>query len=402
MSRYSLNLRSKYGRDEPTAGEGVARGIGTALDEVLKYKEAGREERNAMGAAGATPLPTDPSQTPMGRLRGIGSAIGGLFGRGGDAPVVPGAPPLQPTGTFAPVQPRGALPQGVGPGIVPPRLDRSTIEGMAGNAPVQPMAAGVTPSAAPMPTPATEQVRAARPSISSALESTIHPYTYEGVHGAKYEVDPLYGARVKAAAGQMQVDAKQDEQIQALVDGGMDPKEARARVLNNVVKYDDVFGQQSRGGGRMTQAEWNQRQEKMQADRVALEKLKQQGKLTPSQYQAESLRLRQEENAARAQATANNLEFRAGTAIVSANKEPSLLEKDPNEPESAPTTRARARATGTRMQQNAVTDAQRRANAGTDPATKARAASRAQALKRQGKSNDEIRTIMQSEGYNVQ
>lgn len=404
MSRYSLNLRPKYGRDEPTGGEGVARGIVTALDEIQKYRDADRTEQNTMAAAGATRLPPGPNDSVGGRVRSIGKAIGGLFGRGDEAPVVAPAGTPGATPPFAPTQPRQPI-TGTG-GIVPPRIDPATLGGMAGNPRPQTMAPGLAqpapdlvPAAGMTPhMPATAATNAVRPSISAALNEEIKPYTYEGVHGAKYQVDPLYGARVKAAGE----DFGDERKIQALVDAGMDPKEARARVLNNVVRYDEQFGQQSRSRGAISPEEWTRRQDKLQADRKELEQMRQQGKETSREYQQKALQLRQDELEARRDAAANNLQFRAGTEEVRSNKEPGPFEKDPNEPPGAASERARGRAKGRQMQQAAVTDAQRRANGGTGEAVKARARARAQQLQRQGMDRAKIAETLRAEGYRVE
>lgn len=398
MSRYSLNLRSKYRPDEPTTGGGIAAGIQTALDEVQKYREADREEQNAMAAAGARRTKAPP--TVGERVRGIGRAIGGLLGRDEDRDPndADDRVPLRSTGTFAPVTPQ-VTPPGVGPGIVPaltpavrlpattPLDDASAVaRGVAG------ANAGPVGTPAP-PMPATNAVAATRPSIANALQSEIEPYTYKGVHGAEYSVDPLYGARVKAAGGEFDEQRK----IQSLIDAGMDPKEARARVLNNVVKYDDTFGQQSRAGTRISNEEWDRRQAKLQADREALERLKQSGHITSQDYARRRLELQEQEAADR------RLRGDVQTETTIAGAIDRTIPKDPiarsTETEAEKADRERRERDRDKHINSAVDAAARQRNA---HATRDQAAARAKALKNQGLSDDEIRSRMKSEGYNIQ
>lgn len=262
MGRYSLNLRSKYGEREPVGTEQLQAGIGGALDDVLRAHEQSRQEANTMAAAGGTRLPDDPANSVMGRLRGIGASIQGALGRGPQAP--------------APVIPsQGETNASIASGVAMPRAPAMNVA-----------APGLTPSY-PAERPTT-QGRAARPSIGAAIQ----PYVYEGATGARYSVDPLHGARVAEAGKSL----GEDDKIQALIDAGMPAAEARARVLNNVVRYDETFGQQTRGrAGGVSQKDWESRENLRQQHRKEIEAMHASGRMTSTQLQQERLRLQTEE-----------------------------------------------------------------------------------------------------------
>lgn len=99
--------------------------------------------------------------------------------------------------------------------------------------------------------------------IAALMQQTaqgVHPYTVKGPHGMSATIDPTYGSRVASlgkmqdyeferAAQQDEQDASNEEKIQALVNAGMPEDQARAKVLNNVVSYDETFGRARPGGG---------------------------------------------------------------------------------------------------------------------------------------------------------
>ncbi|MBA3645286.1 MAG: hypothetical protein H0W63_03840 [Gemmatimonadaceae bacterium] len=92
MGRWDLNLRDKWRDDEPTAGEGISRGIMTGLTEYARQQQEGEAWENEQAAAGRgpvtrdnrsimdrlrrrpaipTPTPFNPQATPQGRFPGV-------------------------------------------------------------------------------------------------------------------------------------------------------------------------------------------------------------------------------------------------------------------------------------------------------------------------------------------
>jgi len=299
MPRYSLNLRSIYGPDEPTFGESLSGGISSAIGEYQRKKEVERQEGNEIRARGGVPLPTAPAPTPGQRVRGIAGGLNDLLhGRRPDFGNVFSGPQIdgrQRDGVPSPAVPpptTGALPYTRGDpyGQEPfdPFYRRNALgaspETAAGRMPMLPSPAG----AAPAPNVA---ARGAQPSVASP--SAVSPYVYEGIRGQRYSVDPLYGARVQAEGKEMAGRAHEEEQIRSLVDAGMDPREARARVLNNVVKYDDTFGQQPRTAGGMTFEQRKQLQDERIAASRAIALLTSSGRQNTAEYRQALLRMRE-------------------------------------------------------------------------------------------------------------
>lgn len=107
MGRFNLRLRPVYADDEPTTGEGIARGVQMGLDWYAGRREAARAEGNEVLARGGERLPDEPVGGVRGRIqRGIGGLIRRIPGVGG---MLEGP---QPTGTFVESRPGrpGAFP----------------------------------------------------------------------------------------------------------------------------------------------------------------------------------------------------------------------------------------------------------------------------------------------------
>jgi hypothetical protein len=109
MGRYSLNVRSIYDKNEPTFGEGLARGVQSGLDWYASEREKARQEGNTVRSQGGVRQPDEARPGIRQRIRGVGAALGDLVhGR------APGPPDLQPTGPF--VAQQGGAMAGVAPG----------------------------------------------------------------------------------------------------------------------------------------------------------------------------------------------------------------------------------------------------------------------------------------------
>lgn len=384
MGRYSLALRPKYGADEKTRGEQMESGIGNAIGELLKYQEAGRQERNTMGAAGATRTADAPGV--MDRLRSIGDRLRGT-------------PQRTPSFNPAADDPRagGAVPPTE---IAPPRPSISAALNGAATAgrTFDPAPAASAVGANPMAT-APVAVASARPSIGRALDASDDTsYEYEGVHGDRYRVDPQHESRQKLAVQH----SEEQRKIQSLIDAGMPEGEARARVLNNVVRYDETFGQYRRPVSssasrdpEVQQRMWKEREEIRQKNKVEFDRLHAAGRMSSQELQKRRLELEEEAAADRREMNAQRSE-REGvkTDIAIASGIDRGIPKDPI-----------ARATETdaekasRQRKEAERDARFR-NAGTT-ADRIRGQRRARQLQKEGKSRDEIARILRSEGIKV-
>ncbi len=308
-NRYSLDLRPR--QQLPDAGDYLQQGIGSAIG----FKDKQRQEENDIRARGGRPV-EGQNPGIMGRLRGIGSTLKrNIFGdqaeategaepTGGDydtddsmtrqqgfespgslvEPNRPHAPGIYADGRDSYMPGPGAISEDFG-GYQPPAEGMSRqSEGTPFNDPTRrlqptpPFAPtqGATPGPAYTP-PAVGGGRIAlpasqtghpSPSIGSSLSPTMspstpgrrpQPYQVTGMGGQKYTMDPMYASNVALAgkedeygAAERHKQVEQDQQIQALVDAGMDPKVARAKVENNVVRYDETYGEGKRAGAALT------------------------------------------------------------------------------------------------------------------------------------------------------
>lgn len=275
MPRYSTRLRPIYDENEPTLGEGLTRGISTAIEEWEKRREADRQERNTMAAAGGVPIPAGPQPSIMDRLRGIGQRVRDSI-----------------HGTQPSVRPaRDGIPAGA-----PPALPA--------NVPVETVRSGLPTRITGMPQPGVSMQQqtprrsmngiAAGQSADSPIGNALGNYTYEGIGGQKYSVDPLHQARVQAAAKGMSRDAEQEKSIAALVAAGMPENEARARVLTNTVRYDTEFGQQSRArSSGLTFEQRQQLQNENNAVRLEIARMARAGKQNTDEFRRANIRLRE-------------------------------------------------------------------------------------------------------------
>lgn len=222
-------------------------------------------------------------------------------------------------------------------------------------------------------------------------------YTYEGSGGMRARMPNVIGqAHMQADAKSMLSDIEDEKKIKALVDAGMDPREARARVLNNVVRYDETFGQQrggANGRGGMTQSERLEIQDRMDRRAAASASLQRQlagirsgdsrSRMTLTQQIAE---MRQQQQADLALLRSDQQE--ATSADAAANK----LQTDPiagNTPEGqAAAAAARQRAEAARGR--TATDRTRAALPPLSAAQKTRASTDAR-----------YKAFLQSQGYRL-
>lgn len=292
MGARSLNLRPIYDDADYQAYGAPARGIAAAIDLYAQNADANRQERNQIAAQGGTQ--TAPPPSVLDRARGVGRKVKGIAdalrsalpgssnSRDGVAPVL--AQRVDGVDTRPAVVPQQLpVPMPGGGAITPPPLRA-------------PRRAGTEPDADQYGGAADADAddRSRRPSIANALAS----YTYEGRNGAKYSVDPTIPVQRELYAKDVVKQRDDAEKIDALVAAGMDPKEARARVLNNVVRYDETFGQQrtgGRGGSTLTFAERERLQAQNNAVRLQIARLSAAGRQNSEEFRQLTLELRRQE-----------------------------------------------------------------------------------------------------------
>lgn len=418
-----MRLRSIYDEGEPTLGEGIQRGLGEALGYYAQRRETARQEGNAAGAAGGVRLPDAPQPSIRQRLGGIGRRIGEVIhGSAG------GPPQLEPTGTFAPSRYPGERPfhgdfvpdeeRGETPGMPDP--DDIVTGAITGQHPFRKVVPPMGPVGALPPSPRilpggptapmggpNLAVQNGLPTISAA--SPERTYEYQGADNSRYRM-PQTGERERSNrmleyGAQIQMkDAMQhrsdEEKIKALVDGGMSPTEARARVLNNVVRYDDEYGQQ-RSSGALTYEE-----------RANLERLKASLRVkvangTATSQDRQKLRELQERRLGLDERKFQNT-VESGAARVEATTAATEARGIPTNPrdrralERNPAAKAEVEARQQRVDAaiaRARSSADRARNRVADRAT---AAARARSLKAEGHTPADIARIMQAEGFRVQ
>lgn len=418
MPRYSLNLRPIYGPEDVPWQQSLGQGISNAIGEYQRKKEIGRQEANQVGAIGGVPVPDAPSPSPMDRLRSIGSTIGdvlhGRFNQGSTVPnatgserdgLAPGTPPALPAGAPIPTPTGGPLPMSV--------FDRGAggaLPQPAGRPGVNP-ALGVSPETragrmAPPPVMTSAMPAAPVPPRQPAatIGSAIHPYTYEGITGQKYSVDPLYGARVAAEGKTMAKDAEDEQAISALVAAGMDPKLARAKVLTNTVKYDEQYGMRG-NASRLTFAERAKLQSDNNAVRLQIARMAAAGRQDTAEYRKALLQQRQIEDQLRAdereaagyasEAAAVERTIPSGTNRIVEQSQPGGAERIEGAAKTAAELRGKARDIRGK-------NAQRfRTGTGGTTFTPEQTRARAIELKNQGYSKSAIYEMMKREGYNI-
>ncbi|MGH3428470.1 MAG: hypothetical protein ACRDQZ_13035 [Mycobacteriales bacterium] len=417
MPRYSLNLRPIYDQaDMVPWQQSLSQGIGAAIGQYANRQARQRAEENQAAQAGGTPLPAAPQPGVMDRIRGIGSSISRML-HGDQTPGVD--PTTQPA-------PNASMP--LTPNVAPPALPAVRTEGaytdpgftrrpmlapdqgfnVTPGTPVPALAAPRRSATAAMNGPA-PMTPAARPNAQpTTIGQAIKPYTYHGEFG-DYSVDPLYGARVQAEAKDMVGHQHEEEQIQSLVNAGMDPTIARAKVLNNVVRYDEQFGMKGRGGSSLTFAQRQQLQDENNKIRLTIANLANAGRQNTAEYRQWLMReretsdqLRADENAARGYsgeaAAVERTIPQPGVNDVIARSQPGG---------GAAIDAAAARAAGLRGQARALRAGNQARTAGTAPAPAAgtftpdQTRSRALELKKQGYGKSAIYEMMKREGYNI-
>lgn len=391
MGRYSLNLRPIYGADEQNPGDQFASGISAA---IRQHMQEGQEDsaRRAQGQV----LTKETGIAD--RIGGVVRKVRGVFGPEGGA-----GPALQPTGTFAappaqtPSLPGTPLGISARPNAFAGMLPSITSEAAQG--PITPAASGNAAAMTPaLPAPAQHALAASRPSIGAAIQ----PYEDHDTHGNTWAVDPLYQAKLADQGKGVGDEAK----IAALTAAGMPEAEARARVLNNVVRYDETFGEGPRGG-RGSSLTFEQRK-KLQDDAIAsrqkIADMTRSGRQNTEEYRQEMLKLRRHEADLREQ----GMQAREDRANISAdvsigNAIDHAIPKDPIATATA-TDQQRADWQKKGAQRDAhlksASDAlSHRKNA---TASREQVAARAQQLQKQGMSRGQIAAQLRQEGYRVQ
>lgn len=399
----------------PLGTDKVRAGIGGLLDDYVRNQDLDREERNRMAEAGATRLPDEQGRSPLDRIRGMLPAI--LGGRRGA--ITPMQPRAQPTPGYnpqagAPVPLGGRsisdmLGEGGGPDVVPSREDAE-----AGNVAreTRPMAGAMAPDQ-----PATAAARDGTTGIGSLLgggDGDIPPVMLEGRGGSRYSVDPMRNERIKVAGARMEQGVKteaqrgeQERQIQALVEGGMTPQEARARVLTGTVKYDEEYGPQK---AKPLTYEQRIAIENLKGDK-RIEAIRVKGELDRTRSMAviaarannpnevARLRLREQELDVRLNTLLFNIDKSGTTEKIPQGVDRTIQESTPEGKAAISGAEQRVGAARTRVAETRerVKDKIVKPSGGSKP----KAADRAAALKKAGKTTAQIYQIMKSEGYNV-
>jgi hypothetical protein len=402
MPRYSLNLRPIYDQaDMVPWQQSLSQGIGNAISSYADRQARKRAEQNQAAAAGGVELPPEPQPSFMDRLHNVGSSISRVI-HGEQTP---------PTATGP--QKDGVVQTPVTPDAQMPVVPRVRTEGGYAT-PNRPSIFPQTTTAAingPPPTRSTGSPAAPRSFAGqpTTIGSAIKPYTYHGEFG-NYSIDPLYGARVQTEAHDMASHQHEEEQIAALVNAGMDPTMARAKVLNNVVRYDEQFGQQyrGRGGSALTYEQRVDLLNRNNAVRLQVARMAAAGRQNSSEYRQKALELREiedqlraDENAARGYASeAAGVErtIPQGTNRVVEESQPGGKQRI----ESATERAARLRGTAADIRgKNAQRFKTGTEGAAADKYTPEQTRSRALQLKNQGYNKSAIYEMMKREGYNI-
>ncbi len=394
MPRYSINPRPIYGPEDLPWQATAARGIGDFLGGMADRQARKRAEQNAIAAQGGTQLPDEPQPGIMDRIRGIGSAIGSM---------IHGTPPgTNPAGEITGAQRDGVVPSQVTPNAQMPVLPQARVEGgyATPNPPSLFPRASVPAMNQPAPTAAAPRPNAQPTTIGAAIK----PYTYHGEFG-NYSVDPLYGARVQAEGKDMVTHQHEEEQIASLVAAGMDPTRARAKVLNNVVRYDEDFGMPRRGSS-LTYQQRVDLLDRNNRVRLELGHLAAAGRQQTAEYRQKLLeqreledRLRADENLARgisSEAAGVERTIPQGVPRIVEESQPGGKERIAGATQRAQELRGQAREIRGKNAQRFQTGTAAGDRFSPD-ATRARALE----LKKQGYSKSAIYEMMKREGYNV-
>lgn len=470
MGRYDLRLRPIYDEGELTGPEQLSQGIGRFLGDYAQRQEVGRQERNRIQDAGGTILPDDPANTPSGRWGRVKRGIGRLLGHG--TPDDPGAigsnerdglPPgyMQAGGFTLPVPRVPSMPAQVAqqspmqqqqpysgmPGTTPPIMPSSGRPGTGwderipagyppapGRVPIGPERVDESNILHPRPTGPTpqypqqrqqpQQQRGIGSMLGQAAEPSRDPnadtYVYEGAGGVRGRLPNAQG-RARVAMDQKiaeetavtnardRIQSQSDEAaIQSLIDAGMDPNVARAKVLNKVVRYDETFGQGKtggRGGNAMSQADRLEIQDRLDKRAAQTRQLQLQLAGIRSGDSGQRMKIQQQLAQMRAEQAADIAVLHSQQSEANVTEsEAARIAADPvasNTP-SGKATIADARARADEARRQAAAARGKVAAGPSGPAGKPDAATRAKQLNTQGKSRQDIYNIMKSEGYDVQ
>jgi hypothetical protein len=227
-------------------------GISAALEQWLRAKQQDSDWENQVVDQGGT---VDPQQSGMDRLRSVGGAI---------RRHLPGYNPLPEAEANMAAHPIAQ------PSVTPGHEQHDASIALHSYTPTG--TSVTTRQSVNVAQPATASTR---PSIGTALaqDGDVERGIYHGPHGQTAVMPTAQGREQRQTAAKEAVTSRHEqEQIDALTAGGMPAAEARARVLTNTVRYDDVFGQQQRGG--LSGGEFDRREAEKQNYRLQLADLR--------------------------------------------------------------------------------------------------------------------------------
>lgn len=381
----------------PTVSIGSA--LGNMLAGYLQGREEKRQERNRMLLAGA--LPAGRGTTPPARADvAVSDAdLSRAVGRIGTA-AMQGVNDAERGALVAPLVGGRAL-------HAPDVASRTALmpgEGQYRHLPV--FDERPRPAAARMPS--ISQAIGQDLGFDEALSGGSTPVVLTGLGGERYVYDPMARMRQEqlfkdaleeraAQRQQARLAAEQERQVQALVAAGMPEAEARARVLTNTVRYDEVYGPQSRG---LSLPEFEAREAIRFRYQAALAKLRAaQDAHDLAAYRRAQLELQ----AAAAELRA--LDVEASTLPRYSGTDRDVLRSTPKgqaELAAADSARAdvarRAREIGARAQ---AATAPRAGDTSATPPRDPKIEAHVRALLRSGLSPEEVKKILRAEGYAV-
>ncbi len=332
MGRFNLRLRSIYDENEPTTGEGIARGIQGGLDWYAQRRETARQEGNVVRGAGGVKLP-DQAQPGIGeRIRGVGRRIGEVI-HGRPA----GGPDLHPTGPFV-MDPGGfdGSPRQPGPGGFtelgfgipsPADVNASIVRGVNPQSVVQPReAVGALPP---------EQIRGSLtpnlavpnglPAIQAAAPE--RTFEYEGSDNARYRM-PQVGERERS---NKMLDYERQTAIKEAADDRNDQRTAD-RSLEHDQRMVDYYDRRDRTRGEQQQAH----DQRMATINARLAQLRGTGKGNSPEalsLRREALDLARQKERRIAEQGASGLEARAAATesglVVTDPLDRRMMERDP-------------------------------------------------------------------------
>jgi hypothetical protein len=248
---FSLDRIQRNTPRDLDGGETMRRGIADALDEYMKRKQQNQDWENSVNEAGGQ---IDPQESTGDRVRRLGGAVAT-----GIRSHLPGYDAHEPEKAAANM---AAHPM-PGPSTTP-----STAAAHDSSIALH----SYTPSGTSVTTRATinethPSSPSTRPSIANEIERTI----VRGPNGQSAIMPTRRGSQQQEQYDKEAAKGRdEDAQIAALsADNHMPESEARARVLTNTVRYDDVYGQKNRSG--LSGQEYDRRSAEQQQYRLQLE-----------------------------------------------------------------------------------------------------------------------------------